>query len=294
MSEREFDALPFYYNRGVPLAAEGVKEGRAFIEAIHARVGAPAAVIIDTMARSLGGLDENAAASASLYLDLTEGLRAGLDCTTLTIAHSSNKGDKPTFDFRGSSAFSAGFDSVWTLNKCDANNTVKFRGRWFKEHDVDSRGPYYFKLRQDENGIVLEAAAPPARRDSAAGRRTSLEMTMRVYGMVGWRNALTDQEFAERRAGDDVDNSNSSQEDKARRYSEWAASVADHLKDLQDGARSRAERAARYAGLFQAGVAMAFAMDQVGRPLRTVEQGKKAPTVTRLWFVPDHPLPETP
>jgi hypothetical protein len=201
MSQEEFDALPFYYNRGVPFAAEGVDECQAFIDEIRATAGQPVLVIIDTMARSLGELDENGSASATQYLNMTEGLRAGLDCTTMTIAHASNK-EGASLDFRGSSGFSAGFDSAWTLDKCEANGTVAMQGKYFKEHDVDTRGPYYFRLHAEDGGVTLKPAAAPTTRETSDHKRNSLHAQMSAFGMFGWRNALTDEEFAGKLAGE--------------------------------------------------------------------------------------------
>src|SRR5204863_1115018 len=103
------DALKssFIYNKGVPSTAAGMAECRAFIDKIRETVGEPVLVIIDTMSRSLGTLNENEASTAAQYLEMTEGLRDRLKCTVLTIAHATNKGtNKVVHDIRGSSGFS--------------------------------------------------------------------------------------------------------------------------------------------------------------------------------------------
>jgi hypothetical protein len=90
-------------------------EAKAYLDA--AQEGEPPLWSIDTQARSLGGMDENPAAAANWYLGLPEELRRGLQCTVLSIAHSSNKENSDGTDFRGSSGFSAGFDAVWTQRR---------------------------------------------------------------------------------------------------------------------------------------------------------------------------------
>jgi hypothetical protein len=164
----------FRYCSGVPTTAmppnggedPNIEACRLFIDAIKQEKGTPALVVIDTMARSLRGLDENSAAAANLYLDNTERFRQGLKCTVLTVAHMSNKGDstKKTPDFRGSSAFSAGFDAVWYTEKNDANATVMLKAKWLKDADEDRMQPVYFQLSkidlgQGQSGVALKAVS---------------------------------------------------------------------------------------------------------------------------------------
>ena len=157
----------FFYNARVPTTAEAadanIAMAKAYIDAVRALKGEPVLVVIDTMARSLNGLDENSAASAALYLNMTEALREGLNCTVLTIAHASNKKGSDKLDFRGSSAFSAGFDAVWIAEKKEDTGAVKLHARWLKDADEEICGPLYFKLKKVEfqgekrGGAVLES-----------------------------------------------------------------------------------------------------------------------------------------
>jgi KaiC/GvpD/RAD55 family RecA-like ATPase len=210
-TDDQLDALAFHYNKGVPSTEVGVADAKAFIEATKARVeaegGEVVLVVIDTMARSLGGSDENDAATAAKYLEMTEKLRDGLDCTILTLAHASNKEwsrkqSKGRIDFRGSSGFSGGFDSVWTLEKNDTNKTVELRGKWFKEFDDDDRPPLYFKLVKSELGAVLEPSYPQPQADRKPDGTS--ERQGRVIGRLfsdncyGWAKGLSDQELTER------------------------------------------------------------------------------------------------
>ncbi len=149
--------LPFYFKGAVPMTAAGAAEAKRYVDGIRSQVGEPVLVVIDTMARSLGSMDENAASSAAAYLNLTEAIRAGLDTTLLTLAHAS---DKPgaALQIRGSSGFGAGFDSVWTLRMDKSNRTAKMQALYMKEADEsDGFGPWCFRLQSEhvdgmENG----------------------------------------------------------------------------------------------------------------------------------------------
>jgi hypothetical protein len=78
----------FFYKKGVPITTESEEANLAqcaeFVAAVREHEGEPVLVVIDTMARSLRGADENSAPAANLYLDMTETLRNALDCTVLT------------------------------------------------------------------------------------------------------------------------------------------------------------------------------------------------------------------
>ena len=211
LSEAELDALPFHYNKGVPLTQEGIAEAKAFIEEVKRKVAAEGGVVVlavlDTMARSLGGLDENAASTAAEYLNLTEALRDGLDCTVLTLAHATNKEwakrTGASTDFRGSSGFSGGFDSVWTLDKDEGTRTVELKGKWFKEHD--ERPSVYFKLEPSHLGAVLKLVPPPppkakggANEKAGHDREARVRTILAAGGHYGWKNGLPNPEMTER------------------------------------------------------------------------------------------------
>lgn len=250
-TEAELEALPFIYNKGVPLAAIGkpeadtfIKEAKAFLQAKKAEIeadgGKVVLVVIDTMARSITGLPENDADTAAKYLDLTEKLRDGLDCTTLTLAHASNKEttrktNAGKIDFRGSSGFSAGFDSVWTLERNDENNTVTLAGRWFKEFDDDDRPPLYFKLVKDALGAVLKFAEAPGKKTAA--NYEGIEQALEVERALGDKSpdfgkGLSHEQLAETIAG------KAPSMDDEEKYRAWKSLVNKKRKALQNAATS--------------------------------------------------------
>lgn len=135
--------LPFYYKASVPNTVAGVEECRRYIDGIGGQLGKPPIlVVIDTMARSMTGLNENDAGDVGRYLALTEGLRAGLACPVLTLAHS---GKDETKGIRGSNASTAGFDAIWVAEMNEANKTVKIESKSLK--DAEELGPFCFRLK---------------------------------------------------------------------------------------------------------------------------------------------------
>jgi AAA domain len=147
--------IPFYYIPQVPKAVSRESEAAKFVAAIGAKTTEGAAlVVIDTMARSIVGLDENSTEAASAYLDMTDYFVRELGCTCLTIAHASNKDQKnPKLwnkdadpDFRGSSGFGAGYDTTWTMLKSDRGSIVRLQPKWSKNHELSDLTTFYLTL----------------------------------------------------------------------------------------------------------------------------------------------------
>jgi hypothetical protein len=293
ISPAQVEKAVFFYNKGVPSAAAGMDECKAFVDAIRATVGEPVLVVIDTMSRSLGTLNENEASTAAQYLDLTEGLRDGLKCTTLTIAHATNKGtNKIVHDIRGSSGFSAGFDAVWITIKNEQTGIVELRTLWLK--DADELGPFFFKLKkvtvdgmENGAGAVLEYVSPGEAR--GAERQEGMALCALVYnklkelGIDRPLKGLTDDEFAERwhwppprgyvgglGAQELKAHAASLPEDEAIQLEAWCTEVGKTKKMLQNGATGRTRNGKSYpprmAGLF-------------------AERTKPGEKPTRRWFI---------
>ena len=138
--------LPFYYNVDVPEAERGAQEVKDFVNGIRAKLGTePALVVIDTMARSLGGLDENTNTAAAAYLAITGALVQELKTTTLTLAHQGKtQPGKANNGIRGSSAFTGGFDAIWHLQKNADTGTAMLVAVALK--DAENLGPHCFRV----------------------------------------------------------------------------------------------------------------------------------------------------
>jgi len=81
--------IPFHYVAEVPRAADGPEGLAKYVDLIWEAVGdrRPSLIILDTMSRALGGLDENAASSMNRYEEMTRQIMEEFRCSCLTIAH---------------------------------------------------------------------------------------------------------------------------------------------------------------------------------------------------------------
>ena len=102
--------LPIYTIEGVPQVRSD-DDVREYMAAVEALGKAPSLIVIDTAARAMGGLNENEAGDAGLYLNMVEALAKGFGCCVLTIMH---EGKDASRGAQGS-AFEAGFENVWKV-----------------------------------------------------------------------------------------------------------------------------------------------------------------------------------
>jgi KaiC/GvpD/RAD55 family RecA-like ATPase len=102
-----------WFADGVPL----VNDDRQIVETITemtALTDSASLVVIDTLVRSLNGLDEDKSNSASVYFAKLKRIREALGCTTLTVGHF---GKDLARGERGSSSFRANYDAIIWVEK---------------------------------------------------------------------------------------------------------------------------------------------------------------------------------
>ncbi len=246
-------SVPFYYKAAVPQTKAGMDEARRYIDGILGQLGdVPVLVVIDTMARSMAGLDENSSGDAGQYLGLTETLRLGLDCTILTLAHAGKKLDH---GLRGSTAFAAGFDAVWVAEMNGANRTVKLEAEYLK--DAEDLGPFCFRLKSVHvdgmklgNGAVL-AFVPLAEFNKTSTGDEAKMARRRIYdalakmGARGVDIGLTTAQLAELLAGQPPATSDRDA------YRTWETAVAKEEERLDNNSRApRGGKRPLYDGYF--------------------------------------------
>jgi hypothetical protein len=230
------DNLPFFYKAGVPQTANGVAEAMTYLEGIHSQLkDAPQIIVIDTMARSMSGMDENSSGDAGKYLDMTEALRVGINGgTVISIAHS---GKDPTRGIRGSTALAAGLDAVWFCEKNEENGTVKMSAQYLK--DAENLGPFHFRLRHVEDSAVLDFVMPT---DPSVKKKTTKRDLQRehVYKLLmeaqafGWEHGIETEALARRHAGPEPRG-----DDYSKEHKEWRTRMLAFKEHLENGARPR-------------------------------------------------------
>lgn len=153
MASAPFTLLPV----GLDLHAQG--DALAVCEAMPD--AAPALVVIDTLARSMGAGDENTAKDAAMFVRNCDLIREATGAHVMVVHHTGKDEDRGA---RGSSALRAAVDT-------EINVTSEGEIVCKKQRDMAYAEPLHFKLRgvllgQDEDGdpvtsAVVEAGEPP-------------------------------------------------------------------------------------------------------------------------------------
>jgi hypothetical protein len=201
--------LPFFYKTNVPEAQKADEHIKEYVDGVKAilteeSLGEPVLVVIDTMSRSMIGLDENSPAAGNLYLKLAEGLRAGLglDCTCLSIAHSPRENKSGSIHVRGTSATDGGLDGAYSVEKNKANNVVKMSGGYFK--DMEDPPPICFKISKEAEGtgmvLVMTSLAEYLKKNAAQinTERSQVVEALRALGAVDGAHGVETRRLAER------------------------------------------------------------------------------------------------
>lgn len=125
---------PFYLsNRAIPLLdAAAVKELIAEIRVLIKESGKPALIVIDTLARSFAGGDENQAADMAKFIAALDEMRAEFECGVLVVHHTGHA-DKSRI--RGSSALQGAIDTGYRLAKA-GNLGLKLECVKAKDFDI--------------------------------------------------------------------------------------------------------------------------------------------------------------
>jgi hypothetical protein len=118
-----------------------------FIDAVSAQPQPPALVIIDTLARSTTGMDENSAKDMGGFAEKVAEIATRLGAHVMVVHHNNRSGA-----YRGSSALPAAVDTVLSLERKD--NVVTLTT--IKQKDVEEHPPVRFE------GITVDYPAPGA------------------------------------------------------------------------------------------------------------------------------------
>jgi hypothetical protein len=141
----------YFYTEAVQVM--NVNELNEFIQKIAEHN--PSLVVIDTLARSAIGVEENSAREIGMFVGACDSLRYALNCAVLVVHHTGKDGK-----IRGSSALYAAADSVLSLTADDGRITLRNDGDGGGKNKHAPASPVkYFKITpyavKDLSGAVL-------------------------------------------------------------------------------------------------------------------------------------------
>lgn len=127
-----------------------------------------ALVVIDTLARSFGGGDENAASEMNKVVGRITALKEALDTTVLIVHHTGKDAERGA---RGSSALNAAMETTLEIKRSDKAGVIQVRAS--KQRDLEADWSHCFELvtvelGEDEDGdpvtsCRIEFVSPEAR-----------------------------------------------------------------------------------------------------------------------------------
>lgn len=176
----------------------------------------PELVVVDTLARSASGADQNSAADMSVITEALDEIRRTASGTVLVLAHT----DKKDHDARGSSAIEDNADFVLHNKKKDGVVTVTVA----KMKDGDAGGETVLEAKRFGPSIALVPPVP-----ALLKRRSSFDLSNRIMAVLLSADALDlGLSLPELRA--------QVNEDEASKHSETAVAkqrISDVLADLK-------------------------------------------------------------
>ncbi|WP_100502044.1 AAA family ATPase [Geodermatophilus chilensis] len=143
-------------------------------------------IIVDTVARSTVGLDENSARDMGLFIDAAEQLKRATDGGTVLLVHHTGK-DKATV--RGSSALEAAMDTVYTTE----GDPLNMKLRRTKRKDGPMEDQLHLRLTEVGRSAVLQSLDVEVQR-----KTTDSDLDVRAFVALG--TAFGDRVFTKAEA----------------------------------------------------------------------------------------------
>jgi hypothetical protein len=187
------DDVPFYLSKQAPSADDG-EESLDFLQELEPLK--PALVVIDTLARASGGLNENDARDMNQFVRFLDKIREVLDCAILVIHHT---GKDDSRGARGSNALTGAIDAAFEVK---ADKRTKSVAVWCRrQKDAPEREePWCFEGRDVAGQMVLQ---PIKHTDYVALTRVNDALSpkevgglLRSMGAVGEENGITTHALA--------------------------------------------------------------------------------------------------
>lgn len=145
----------YHFGRGLPLTLGHVDlmNDDSYLEFIDvARKVKPSVVFIDTLAQSMGDLDENSNTAMGAYTRRCKLLAQDLDCAVVLVHHTGKAGNSE----RGASALRGSADVMIRLEDADERVLVECS----KTKDGKPFPPFYIRLHSVDTGMVDEDGYP--------------------------------------------------------------------------------------------------------------------------------------
>lgn len=126
---------PLFISTGLPELCEGAAAIQSIEEMIAETISGPSFVVIDTVARAMGGANENSAEDIGALIRAMDWIREHCGATVLSVHHTGNNPSDQS-RARGSSAYRAALDTEFLMKK-KGDGTVELHTSKAK----DSEGP---------------------------------------------------------------------------------------------------------------------------------------------------------
>jgi RecA-family ATPase len=183
------DAVPFALVPAVPLVSTP-SDVEALIAALQGTGLRFALIVIDTVARALGGLDENSAKDVGLLRAAMEQLRDTFDCSVLLIHHT---GKDESRGARGSSALIADLDAAFE-SKADPE-VLAVTLRCEKQRDADPFAPIRLKGTRAHGSIVFdlirETEYAALTRSNTSTHNSDVGQALKALGAINGKTVTT-------------------------------------------------------------------------------------------------------
>ena len=142
-------------------------------------------VVVDTVARSLSGSDENSAADMGLFVEACDRLKRHCNASILAVHHA---GKDQSRGMRGSSALLGAVDTSLCVTKDEKVVTIKME----KQKDAEQIKPLQFQMV--EEALFADSSIVMKRIEGPAGGRTSVKLSARQFAALqALRNLLIDR-----------------------------------------------------------------------------------------------------
>ena len=197
------NAVPFALVPAVPLVSTA-SDVDALIASLKETGLRFSLIVIDTVARALGGLDENSAKDVGLLLAAAEKLRNTFDCSVLLIHHTGKDEGRGA---RGSSALIGGVDAAFEVKAEAEVLAVTLRCEKMKE--ADPPAPIRFQGARVFNSLVFdpmpEAEFAALTRSNTSVHHLDVAAALKALDAVNGK-AVTTHVLAAEMAGADAPN----------------------------------------------------------------------------------------